>query len=273
MTATDQRKARASKIFRSAVYSGRAALLEREADSVAKSYGLRVPPSGLARTEGELAPLAKKLGFPLALKIASSDVIHKSDIGGVVAGVTSLKDARSAYREILHNVKAAKPRAVLSGVLVQKMAPKGNEFVVGGTRDPQFGPAVMFGLGGIYVELFRDVSFRLAPLTEDDALEMVKQTKASRLMEGLRGSRPLDARAAAKAIVAVGDMMADHPDVDSIDVNPLFVYPHGALAVDVRVLLRASASQRAGVVQTRVPGRQRAPRSPIKSGGTENGVT
>ncbi|MDG6988097.1 MAG: acetate--CoA ligase family protein [Nitrososphaerota archaeon] len=240
-----------SRLLRSVLDSGRASLLEHEADLVARSYGLRVAPSGLARTEGELAPLARKLGFPLVLKIASKDVLHKSDVGGVVAGVTSLKDARSAYREILRNVRAAKPRAAVSGVLVQKMAPRGNEFVVGGSRDPQFGPAVMFGLGGVYVELFRDVSFRLAPLSKDEAFEMMKQTKSSKLMEGFRGSKPLDARAAAKAIVAVGDIMADHPDIDSVDVNPLFVYPHGVLAVDVRVMVKERATQRTDVIRTR----------------------
>lgn len=228
----------ASAILSSAFEAGMKSLLESEADRVVRQYGIKVAASALARDKTELEPIARRLGFPVVLKIVSKDVQHKSDVGGVRTGIASLRQAREAYESILANVKRASPKADVAGILVQKMAPAGTEFVIGGTRDRQFGPAVMFGLGGIYVELFRDVSFRLAPLSEDEAFGMIMETKASRLLTGFRGSGPLDEEAAARTIVALGALMVEHPEIDSVDINPLFVYPKGVLAVDVRILLK-----------------------------------
>ncbi|MDG6914067.1 MAG: acetate--CoA ligase family protein [Nitrososphaerota archaeon] len=229
---------KASKAIASATRIGGRALLGLEADKVARAYGIRVVKSALARSEKEAAFVAKDLGFPLALKVVSSDILHKSDVGGVKQGVDSVKGVKAAYAEILSNVRRARPNATVEGVLVQRMAPEGHEFVVGATRDQQFGPAVMFGLGGVYVELFRDVSFRLAPLTKKEALDMIDETRASRLLAGFRGSPPLDAGEVAETLVAVGKLITDLPEIDSVDVNPLFVYPKGVLAVDVRMILK-----------------------------------
>ena len=212
--------------------------MEYEAEEVAKQYGIKAANSGLAQSEKQAEALSKKVGFPVVMKIVSQDILHKSDLGGVKINITSPKEAKKAYREILRNAKRSNRKARIEGVLVQKMAPKAPEFVVGGTRDLQFGPTVMFGLGGIYVELFKDVAFRIAPISEEEALSMMKETKSYSLLTGFRGSMPLDIRAAARTIMGVGELMSDQAEVDSVDINPLFIYPKGVIAVDVRVILR-----------------------------------
>lgn len=226
-------------ILRAADLRGATALLENEAELLAKQYGIPVATSLLAKSAAESTKASRRLGFPLVMKIVSKDILHKSDVGGVKTNVSSASAVRQAYGEILRSAKKANPKAEIAGVLVQKMGPKGFEFVVGANRDPQFGPTVMFGLGGIYVELLKDVSFRLAPLSDKEAISMMYEIKSSALLDGFRGSKPLDVRSAARTIVAVGKLMEDHDEIDSIDINPLFVYPKGALAVDVRIILKA----------------------------------
>ncbi|MHB1909049.1 MAG: acetate--CoA ligase family protein [Nitrososphaerales archaeon] len=229
---------KASAFIGAAVEAGKTSLLEYEAEQVAKQYGIKVATGGLAQSEKQAVLLAKGLGFPLAMKIVSEDILHKSNVGGVKTNVDSISEVRATYSELIKNTKKANRKANITGVLVQKMAPKGQEFVVGGTRDPQFGPTVMFGLGGIYVELFKDVAFRIAPVSEADALAMMKEIKSAALLTGFRGSKPLDMKAAAKTIVQVSDLMIDQKDVESVDINPLFIYPKGVMAVDVRIILK-----------------------------------
>lgn len=172
------------------------------------------------------------------MKIVSPDVLHKTDVGGVVVNIKSQEQARESYHTIMKNVLGSKKSAKIVGVLVQQMAAAGHEFVVGATRDPQFGPIVMFGLGGIYVEMFKDVSFRLAPVSKIDSLRMIKELKSHQLFEGFRGSKPLDTSSTSKVILAVGKMILDNESVDSIDINPLIVCPKGVVATDVRVVLK-----------------------------------
>jgi succinyl-CoA synthetase beta subunit len=230
----------AMKIVNSAKASSRSVLFEHESDAIARHFGIIVAKSGIARKTNEVIGIAKRIGFPLAMKVVSQDVIHKSDIGAVVLNIGSPSEARKSFSVILKNVKKAYPRARIEGVLLQKMARRGFEFVVGATRDAQFGPTVMFGLGGIYVELFKDVSFRLAPLSKKEAVSMMNETKASALFRGFRGSTPLDVNSGAETLVAVGKMMAEIDAIESIDMNPLFIYPKGSMAVDVRILLKKS---------------------------------
>lgn len=237
MPRSNKGKRNVQSMIRSAVDAGRTALFENEAEAVASSYGIKIVESGLAKNKSEAIQFARELGYPVVMKIVSKDILHKSDVGGVRANIITSKEAGAAYTEILKNVKNAKRNAKIDGILVQKMASKGYEFVVGATRDIQFGPTVMFGLGGIYVELFKDVSFRLAPLDKREALSMMNEIKASPLLTGFRGSKPLDLDSAARTIVAVGDMMEEIPQIQSIDINPLFVYQKGVLAVDVRIIL------------------------------------
>jgi acyl-CoA synthetase (NDP forming) len=229
------------KIIASALLQGRSALLETEAEHVSRYFGLRVPRSGLARTEAEALKLSQKIGFPVVMKIVSPDILHKSDVGGVVPNITTSSLVRESFRAIIRNAKKSNSTVRIEGVLVQKMAEKTFEFVVGGIRDPQFGPLVMFGLGGIYIELFKDVAFRLAPVTRMEARSMMAETKSSRLLTGFRGSKPLDQGSAGAAVSSVGKMMTSLKEIESIDINPLLVYPKGAIAVDVRIVLRKSS--------------------------------
>jgi acetyltransferase len=197
---------------------------------VAAAYGLRVPPSGLAATADEAVALARRLGYPVALKRIAPEVVHKSDAGGVALG---LEDA-DAVREAFARVVGPGERA-----FVQRMAPRGLEVIVGAQRDDQFGPLVMFGLGGAYVEVLRDVAFRLAPLSAAEAREMVTGTAAGRLLAGVRGQPPGDTEAVVEALLRVGQLMADLPQVAEVDLNPLIVGPagEGAWAVDARIVI------------------------------------
>jgi acetyltransferase len=195
---------------------------------MADAYGVSVPPSGLAETAEEAVRLADRIGYPLALKRVAPGVVHKSDVGGVAL---DLRDA-GAVREAFEAAVGTGERA-----FVQKMAPKGLEVIVGAQRDRQFGPLVMFGLGGVYVEVLEDVAFRLAPLNEEDAREMVMETAAGKLLAGIRGQPRRDIEAVVGTIRRVGQLMVDHPEISEVDLNPLIVGEKGAWAVDVRIVL------------------------------------
>ncbi len=197
-------------------------------------------PIKLATSPSDAAKIAQEMGFPVALKIASLDISHKSDVGGVEVGLRTVATVRAAYKRIIKNARAAKPDARIEGVTVQAMARPGREVIVGTVRDPQFGPLVMFGSGGVYVELLKDVSFRLAPVTRSEALAMIEETLAGKLLSGLRGQLPADKSAVADVIVAVSQLIAADERITEMDINPLVVYDEGqgAVAVDLRVVAR-----------------------------------
>ncbi len=224
-------------IIENAIKEGRRKLLEHEAFEVIRAYGIPAPETGLAKTPEEAAELADKIGYPVVLKIVSPDISHKSDVGGVILNVNSKEEAVEAFKKIQENVKAKAPGARIVGILVQKMAPKGLEVIIGGLRDNIFGPVVMFGIGGIFVEVLRDVSFRIAPLSEEDALEMMKEIKASKILEGYRGQPPVDKKSLAKIILGVAKLLEENPEIESIDLNPVMAYPDKAIVVDARVIL------------------------------------
>ncbi|MCD6195330.1 MAG: acetate--CoA ligase family protein [Staphylothermus sp.] len=225
-------------IIENAIKEGRRKLLEHEAFEVIRAYGIPAPETGLAKTPEEAAELADKIGYPVVLKIVSPDISHKSDVGGVILNVNSKEEAVEAFNKIQENVKTKAPGARIVGILVQKMAPKGLEVIIGGLRDNIFGPVVMFGIGGIFVEVLRDVSFRIAPLSEEDAIEMMKEIKASKLLEGYRGQPPVDKKSLAKIILGVARLLEANPEIESIDLNPVMAYPDKAIVVDARVILR-----------------------------------
>lgn len=227
-----------SRLIDNALKEGRNSLLENEAEQFARHYGIATLRAGLAKNETEAVALSRMIGFPLAMKIVSPKILHKTDVGGVKLGIGSTREVKRAFAEIIRNARKLSDKSSIAGIYLQKMAEKSHEFVVGGVRDPQFGPTVMFGMGGIYVELFRDVTFRLAPVSLSDAREMTRDIKAAPLMYGFRGAKPLDATSAARAIQSVGRMMTENEQIESIDINPLIVYERGALAVDVRIILR-----------------------------------
>lgn len=230
-------------IIERALSEGRSALFEHEAELIASYYGVPVAKSRIVNSEKDAVSESRKIGFPIAMKIVSRDILHKSDVGGVILNIQSPNEVRKAYSLILRNVKKSAKKARIDGVLIQQMAERPpNEFVLGGLRDKQFGPTVMFGLGGIYVELFKDVSFRLAPLGKKSALSMIKSIRSSILLEGYRGAPPLDVNSTAIALSNVGEMMNELEEIESIDVNPLFIYKRGVLAADVRIILRTGAA-------------------------------
>lgn len=226
-----------SGIFSQAVKDGRKNLLETEAKAVCRDYGIPVTKSELATNEQEAARLAEKIGFPVVLKILSPDIIHKSDVGGVMVNLKDAKEVRDAYQQIMKNVKNHNAKAKILGILVQEMAPSSTEVIVGAIKDPQFGPALMFGLGGVFVEVLKDVTFRIAPVAADEAREMIGEVKAYPLLKGYRGSPPADIDAIVKIILATSKLVMEHQEVKELDLNPIMVYEKGAKTVDARIIL------------------------------------
>jgi acetyl-CoA synthetase (ADP-forming) len=211
-------------------------LSEEEAVALLRKYGVPTVEGEVAGTEEEAVGAAERLGYPVVLKIVSPDILHKTDAGGVLLGVEDEEEVRSGYREVVEKAKRYKPEARIQGVLVQKQAPRGREVIVGGLRDPQFDGVVMFGLGGVFVEVLRDVSFRIAPIGEEEALSMIEEIKGYPLLTGFRGEEKADLKAIARIISAVSEMIMRERDIREMDINPLLVYPRGALAVDVRII-------------------------------------
>ena len=216
---------------------GRKSLLETEAKTVCMEYGIPVTKFELARSEEEAVKFANAIGFPTVLKIVSSDIIHKSDIGGVIVGLKNSDDVRHGYNQILQNVKKHDPKARIAGVLVQEMAPPSTEVIVGAIKDPQFGPAIMFGLGGVFVEVLKDVTFRIAPITEDDACDMISEVKAYPLLKGYRNTPPADIEAIEKILLSTSRLVTDCMEIKELDLNPVIVYEKGAKTVDARIIL------------------------------------
>lgn len=216
----------------------RRTLLGSEAMEVAAAYGIPVAPVKLARRAAEAVTYAAELGYPVVLKVASPDIIHKTDVGGVRVGLQTPEEIREAFWEIMERVHEHLPRALVYGVEVQKMYPKGTELIVGVTRDIQFGPLIAFGLGGIYVNLLKDVAFRLVwGMGEQQVEEMIKETKAYTLLRGYRGEEPRDIGALVNIISRVGRLVSDFPEIVEMDINPVFAYEQGAVALDVKITI------------------------------------
>ena len=191
----------------------------------------------VATSEEDAIKAAEKIGYPIVLKIVSPQVLHKSDAGGVLINIKDEEGLREGYNTILKNVKKHVPDAEITGILVQEMAPMGTEVIVGSTNDPTFGPTIMFGLGGIFVEILKDVSFRLAPITKMDAEEMVKEIKAYKILEGARGMPPVDQETIVEILLATSKMLMECPEIKELDMNPVLVYEEGARIVDARIIL------------------------------------
>ena len=212
-------------------------LTEVESKGLLKKAGIPVVEAKLARSKKEAISISKEIGFPVVLKINSPDVVHKSDSGGVKLGLANATQVGKSYSEIISSVKQAYPEAQIQGVSVQPMASPGVEVIVGMSKDPQFGPVIMFGLGGILVEVLKDVSFRIVPLTERDAREMIKEIKGYPILEGYRGQKPASIPKLEKLIVKVSQFVEKNPQIKELDLNPIFAYPDKAVAVDARIIL------------------------------------
>lgn len=204
---------------------------------VLQAYGFPTVRTEFARTREEAAKAAVRIGFPVAMKIVSPDVIHKVDVGGVKLDLTSERDVRGAFTEIMKNVTGQLPKARLVGVIVQEHIRGGRETIVGMRRDPKFGPLLMFGLGGIYVEAYRDVSFRLAPVRELGAHNMISQIRGSRILEGFRGQPPSDTKALAECIERMSQLALELDDVQELDLNPVLAFEKGCKAIDARIII------------------------------------
>ncbi len=229
------------KVFDLVRLEKRLTMGDAESRQVLQAYGLRIPRSEIAETPEAAAAIAAKIGYPVVLKIASPDILHKTDIGGVKVGLQNASDVRDAFELMVYRAQRYIPEARIWGCLVQEMAPAGGlEVLVGMNRDPQFGPLVTFGLGGIYVETLRDVTFRVAPLSRQEAVDMMSQVRAHALLDGVRGQPPMDKAAIVDTLLRVSQLVQDFPEIIEMDINPLMVYPQdgGALALDMRLVLK-----------------------------------
>ena len=227
-------------IISNALKENRFKLLEHEALRLCELYGIPVASYGLARSLDEALTIAKKIGFPSVAKVVSPDISHKSDVGGVILNLKDEEDIAKAYEKIMNEVPKRVPNARIYGVLIQKMASPGIEVIVGGTRDPTFGPVVMFGLGGIFVEILKDVSFRIAPVTRYDAISMIEEIKASKILDGYRGMPPRDKDALVDIIIKLSKLMEEVEEITDVDLNPIMSFEKGkgAKVADARILIR-----------------------------------
>jgi acyl-CoA synthetase (NDP forming) len=224
-------------VLQKARLDGRTLLTEVESKEVIRESGIPVVETRLARSKAEAARMAQEMGLPSVLKIVSPDVVHKSDVGGVKVGLESVSQVKTAYDSILSSTRAAVPSASILGVSVQKMAQPGVEVIIGATKDPQFGQVILFGLGGVLVEILKDVSMRLVPLTGRDARVMIREIKSLPLLQGYRQYPPCDLDSLEKALLNLSQFLEKHPDIKELDLNPVLCYPHGLVAVDARVVL------------------------------------
>ncbi len=238
----DVDRAAVKKVFEDVRAEGRVSVGEAESRAVAAAYGLRLPQSELAATAEEAVNVADAIGYPVVLKIASPDILHKTDVGGVKVGLGNASDVRDAFDLIIYRAQRYVPDARIWGCLVQEMVPTdGIEVLVGMSKDPQFGPLVTFGLGGILVEVLKDVTFRVAPFGREDAEAMLEEIRAHSLLSGVRGRPPADREALVETLLRIGQLVTDFPEIVEMDINPLMVYEHGrgAVALDMRLVLKS----------------------------------
>ncbi len=224
---------------------GRLSIGDAEAKSILTAYGLQAPPSEIAETAERAVEIAADMGYPVVLKIASPDILHKTDVGGVKVGLQNPTDVRDAFDLITYRSQRYLPEARLWGCQVQKMVPSGLEILIGMNRDPQFGPLVTFGLGGIYVEALKDASFRIAPFSRDEAAQMLTEIRAKALLDGVRGEPPVDKETLIDALLRIGQLVLDFPEIAELDINPLIVYEEGrgGVALDMRLILLKAESK------------------------------
>ncbi len=216
---------------------GRTALTAPESKQICDAYGIPTPKEAVATSAAQAAQLAQQIGFPVVLKIISKDILHKTEAGGVLVGVKSAADAEKGFDAIMKNARAYKADAAIAGVQVQQMLAGGQEVIVGAVTDSSFGKLVAFGLGGILVEVLKDITFRLAPATQADALSMLDSIAAADILKGVRGAEPVDRHALAAIIQNVSQLVHDFPEISEMDLNPVFARKDGATAADVRIVV------------------------------------
>ncbi|MFC1910099.1 acetate--CoA ligase family protein [Chloroflexota bacterium] len=226
-----------NNIINTAKNQGRTILTEVESKQIVRQLGIPTTEIKLATTKGQAMALAEEIGFPVVLKIVSPDITHKSDAGGVKVGICNEEDVAQAYESIMASCKSKFPGAIIEGISVQNLAKPGTEIIIGMAKDAQFGPVMMFGLGGVWVEILKDVSFRIVPLTRTDASRMIKEIKGYPLLKGFRGSEAASIPALEDSLLKLSDFVSSHPEIKEMDLNPIFAYKDGLMAVDARVIL------------------------------------
>ncbi|AMM54390.1 acetate--CoA ligase family protein [Pyrococcus kukulkanii] len=237
----------AVKVIEEVLKQGRTAMVEYEAKQVLKAYGLPVPEEKLAKTLDEALKYAKEIGYPVAMKLMSPQILHKSDAKVVMLNIKNEEELKKKWEEIHENAKKYNPNAEILGVLIAPMLKPGREVIIGVTEDPQFGHAIMFGLGGIFVEILKDVTFRLVPITEKDARKMITEIKAYPILAGARGEEPADIDAIVDMLLKVSQLVDELKDyIKEMDLNPVFVYNkgEGAVIVDARIILKAKEEKK-----------------------------
>lgn len=239
---------RVERIISRRIRTGPLQLGEVKAKSILAAYGFRIPGGVLATSSDEAVEAAEHIGYPVVMKVVSPDIVHKSDIGGVRVGITTRREVKDAFDLMSLRIREHAPEAHVEGFYVERMVPRGLEVILGMTRDPQFGPMLMFGLGGIFVEVMKDVAFHLAPITAEDALQMLTATRSYALLKGARGQRGVDVAAIATGLQRVSQLATDFPEIAELDINPLMVGEAGTepIAADARIMLRAPAPRAAG---------------------------
>jgi acetyltransferase len=230
-------KTRSAEIISSAADRGRISLLEPEAYEVCGEYGIKVPPYRVVESMENAIATANEIGYPVALKVVSEEVLHKTDAGGVMLGIDSDSALMGSYEQLTENIRKAVPDLSSMSVLIQKMIPSNTELVLGALRDKSFGPTVMFGMGGIYVEALKIVGFRLSPISLDDAGKLVRQTLPPALLKGVRGREPMNVDGIAGILVSLGQMLEEQPQIEEVDFNPVLPYQDGCIAVDARIII------------------------------------
>jgi acetyl coenzyme A synthetase (ADP forming)-like protein len=225
------------RILDQAKAAGRESLTAPEARGICEAYGINIPREGVATTGAEAVKLASNIGFPVVMKIVSPQILHKTESGGVLVGVRSADEVANGFATIVENARKYDSKAEIQGVQIQQMLTGGHEVIIGAVTDPAFGKLVAFGMGGVLVEVLKDITFRLAPATADDALSMLDGIQAAEILRGVRGAKPVDREALASMIQRVSTLVSDFPEISELDLNPVFATDKGAIVADVRVVL------------------------------------
>ncbi len=225
------------QIFDQARKENRNNLTELESREILKYYRIPVVEGIVVQQIEDALAFAQRYGYSLVLKIVSKDIIHKTDVGGVVVGIKNEKELREGMIDLIKNVRKRKPSARIDGVFVQKMLPKSPEVIIGGKKDPTFDQVIVFGLGGVFVEVFNDVSFRVVPITEKDAVEMIGEIKGVKVLQGIRGEKPVDFKTLVDILMKTSRMLEENQGIKELDINPVFALSDGAVAVDARIII------------------------------------
>jgi len=225
------------EIFKKVKNSKRSNLTEFEARGVLDYYNIPVVKGEIIKSLEEARKFVEKNGYPVVLKVVSRQIIHKTEVGGVVLNIRNEKELYQAYHQIIKNVEKKAPKAKIDGFFIQEMLPNDREVIVGGKKDPTFGQTIAFGLGGVFVEVLEDVSFRVVPITKEDTIEMLKEIKALKILKGYRGKPPVDFEALIDILLKTSKMLEDNPEIKELDINPIFALPDRAVAGDARIIV------------------------------------